>query len=176
MSNEESLSLNHIKKSNTFHKNSNSKIPQLKIKVGNSEMSYIDFKTQKENEQNNKNKRIKSPINRRLFLQNEINLINLKNNEQINDNKMRSEDIFIYDKEILSPKRIKKSNLKRESTAVSQNFEQKKSVKFAGNNNEEPLQTVIIIPKDDENSKNIEENNDKNNKEKTNCGCSCSIF
>ena len=172
MSNDESLNLN-IKKSNTFHKNSNFKLPQLKVKIGNSEMSYSDFKTQKEIELNKPNKRIKSPVNRRLFLQNEINIINLNNNAQENNNKMASENILINDKDIYSPKKMKKSNLKRESTAVSQNFEQKKSVKFAGNNTEEPLQTIIIIPKDNENTKNIETNN---NKEKTNCFCSCSIF
>ena len=172
MSNDESLNSN-IKKSNTFHKNSGFKLPQLKVKIGNSEMSYSDFKTQKEIELNKPNKRIKSPINRRLFLQNEINIINLNNNAQENNNKMASENILINDKDIYSPKKMKKSNLKRESTAVSQNFEQKKSVKFAGNNTEEPLQTIIIIPKDNENTKNIETNN---NKEKTNCFCSCSIF
>ena len=172
MSNDESLNLN-IKKSNTFHKNSNFKLPQLKVKIGNSEMSYSDFKTQKEIELNKPNKRIKSPINRRLFLQNEINIINLNNNAQENNNKMASENILINDKDIYSPKKMKKSNLKRESTADTQNFEQKKSVKFAGNNTEEPLQTIIIIPKDNENTKNIETNN---NKVKTNCFCSCAIF
>ena len=49
-------------------------------------------------------------------------------------------------------------------------------MKFAGNNNEEPLETVIIIPKNDENSKDIKENDNKNNDEKANCACSCSIF
>ena len=176
MSNDDSLTINHIKKSHSIHKNTNVKIPELKVKVGNAEMSYSDFKTQKEIEVSKQNKRIKSPINRRLFLQNEINQINLKNNEQINDNKMKSEDIFIIDKEIYSPRKTKKSILKRESTTLTQNFEQKKSVKFAGNNNEEPLETVIIIPKNDENSKDIKENDNKNNDENANCACSCSIF
>jgi hypothetical protein len=166
MSNEEHSKQNEIKRNNTFHKNPN-KIPELQVKVGNSQMNYSDFKI-------NDNKKSKSsktnyPISRKDFLNNDNKLnLNYRNTEHIINQKISSEDFLISDNEAYSPRRAKKSNLKRASTSVSQYIEQKKSVKFAGNSNEEPLQTIIFIPNE------IEENEEKN--EKANCNCACFVF
>ena len=87
-----------------------------------------------------------------------------------------SEDYNISsDREISSRK---KSNLKRNSTMASQGINsEKKSVKFAGNSNEEPLETIIIIHKENtENNNNDNNNNINNNNDKTNCTCNCFIF
>ena len=75
---------------------------------------------------------------------------------------------------------MKKSNLKGNSNIPNHNNEHKKSVKFAGNSNNEPLETVIYIHQEynDENEENENNNINNNNKniDKENCKCDCSIF
>ena len=142
MSIEENSKQNEIKKTNSNYKHHN-KIPELQVKVGNSQMNYSDFKI-------NENKKIKIsnnnyPISRKEFLNNDNKLnLNNRNTEHIINQKISSEDALISDNEIYSPRRAKKSNLKRVSTSVSQYIEQKKSVKFAGNSNEEPFTNNYI--------------------------------
>ncbi len=169
--------ISSIKKTETFNKKSNFKIPELKIKIGNSQMKYTDYKL---NEQNKiyQLQRYYSPDRKRLHLNNEIKI---EKDFQTQRN-YNSEDINISsEREISSSKRIKKSNLKRNSTLATTN-ETKKNVKFAGISNEEPLETVIFINNNDdnyndENNKNNKNNNtNKGNNDNTNCQCACFIF
>lgn len=170
MSNEEHSKQNEIKRNNTFHKNPN-KIPELQVKVGQSQMNYKEYKLNDIN--HSKTRKIKSPISKKLYLNdNKLIINNNRNIEQNINQRITSEDNVITDNELYSPRRLKKSNLKRISTTVCQINDQKKSVKFAGKNSEEPLQTIIYIHNEDKKEKD----EDKENKEKVNCDCACFIF
>ena len=107
-----------------------------------------------------------------MYLNDNKLIINNRNIEQNINQRNTSEDNVITDNELYSPRRLKKSNLKRISTTVCQINDQKKSVKFAGKNSEEPLQTIIYIHNEDKKEKD----EDKENKEKVNCDCACFIF
>ena len=148
-------------------KNKKTKIPELKIKIGNSEIKYTEFErktTQKKLSVQN--------FNKKLYFNEEENNTSRKV-------KYNSEDYNISSDREMSPR--KKSNLKRNSTMASQGINsEKKSVKFAGNSNEEPLETIIIIHKENtenyNNNNNDDNNNINNNNDKTNCTCNCFIF
>ena len=166
--------ISSIKKTQTFNKKSTFKIPELKIKIGNSEMKYKDYKS---NEQNKiyQQQRYYSPERKRLYLNNDIKTekdfqsLRIYNSEDIN---------LSIEREISSSRRIKKSNLKRNSTLATTN-ETKKNVKFAGNSNEEPLETVIFINNNNEdnvNNENNKNNHNKGNNDNINCQCACFIF
>ena len=166
--------ISSIKKTQTFNKKSTFKIPELKIKIGNSEMKYKDYKS---NEQNKiyQQQRYYSPDRKRLYLNNDIKTekdfqsLRIYNSEDIN---------LSTEREISSSRRIKKSNLKRNSTLATTN-ETKKNVKFAGNSNEEPLETVIFINNNNEdnvNNENNKNNHNKGNNDNINCQCECFIF
>ena len=169
MSIEENSKQNEIKKTNSNYKHHN-KIPELQVKVGQSQMNYKEYKLNDIN--HSKTRRIKSPISKKLYLNDNKLIINNRNIEQNINQRITSEDNVITDNELYSPRRLKKSNLKRISTTVCQINDQKKSVKFAGKNSEEPLQTIIYIHNEDKKEKN----EDKENKEKVNCDCACFIF
>ena len=166
-----------IKKTQTFNKKNNLKIPELKIKVGNLEMKYKDYQLIEQNKIYQQ-QRYYSPDRKRLYLNNDIKTekdfqsLRIYNSEDIN---------LSTEREISSSRRIKKSNLKRNSTLATTN-ETKKNVKFAGISNEEPLETVIFINNNDdnyndENNKNNKNNNtNKGNNDNTNCQCACFIF
>ena len=165
--------ISSIKKTQTFNKKSTFKIPELKIKIGNSEMKYKDYKS---NEQNKiyQQQRYYSPDRKRLYFN------DIKNEKEIQTQRIyNSEDINIStEREISSSKRIKKSILKRNSTLAT-TTETKKNVKFAGNSNEEPLETVIFINNNNEdnvNNENNKNNHNKGNNDNINCQCACFIF
>ena len=161
-----------IKKTQTFNKKNNLKIPELKIKVGNLEMKYKDYQLIEQNKIYQQ-QRYYSPDRKRLYFN------DIKNEKEIQTQRIyNSEDINIStERNISSSKRIKKSILKRNSTLAT-TTETRKSVKFAGNSNEEPLETVIFINNNNENvnNNNNEYNNDKGNKDDINCQCACFIF
>jgi len=161
-----------IKKTQTFNKKNNLKIPELKIKVGNLEMKYKDYQLIEQNKIYQQ-QRYYSPDRKRLYFN------DIKNEKEIQTQRIyNSEDINIStERDISSSKRIKKSILKRNSTLAT-TTETKKNVKFAGNSNEEPLETVIFINNNNENvnNNNNEYNNDKGNKDDINCQCACFIF
>ena len=161
-----------IKKTQTFNKKNNLKIPELKIKVGNLEMKYKDYQLIEQNKIYQQ-QRYYSPDRKRLYFN------DIKNEKEIQTQRIyNSEDINIStEREISSSKRIKKSILKRNSTLAT-TTETRKNVKFAGNSNEEPLETVIFINNNNENvnNNNNEYNNDKGNKDDINCQCACFIF
>jgi hypothetical protein len=161
-----------IKKTQTFNKKNNLKIPELKIKVGNLQMKYKDYQLIEQNKIYQQ-QRYYSPDRKRLYFN------DIKNEKEIQTQRIyNSEDINIStEREISSSKRIKKSILKRNSTLAT-TTETKKNVKFAGNSNEEPLETVIFINNNNENvnNNNNEYNNDKGNKDDINCQCACFIF
>ena len=153
-----------IKKTQTFNKKNNLKIPELKIKVGNLEMKYKDYQLIEQNKIYQQ-QRYYSPDRKRLYFN------DIKNEKEIQTQRIyNSEDINIStERNISSSKRIKKSILKRNSTLAT-TTETRKNVKFAGNSNEEPIETVIFI------NNNNEYNNDKGNKDDINCQCACFIF
>lgn len=122
MSNEEHSKQNEIKRNNTFHKNPN-KIPELQVKVGQSQMNYKEYKLNDIN--HSKTRRIKSPISKKLYLNDNKLIINNRNIEQNINQRNTSEDNVITDNELYSPRRLKKSNLKRISTTVCQINDQK---------------------------------------------------
>ena len=157
-----------IKKTQTFNKKNNLKIPELKIKVGNLEMKYKDYQLIEQNKIYQQ-QRYYSPDRKRLYFN------DIKNEKEIQTQRIyNSEDINIStERDISSSKRIKKSILKRNSTLAT-TTETRKNVKFAGNSNEEPLETVIFINNNNENvnNNNNEYNNDKGNKYDINCQCS----
>ena len=161
-----------IKKTQTFNKKNNLKIPELKIKVGNLEMKYKDYQLIEQNKIYQQ-QRYYSPDRKRLYFN------DIKNEKEIQTQRIyNSEDINIStERDISSSKRIKKSILKRNSTLAT-TTETKKNVKFAGNSNEEPLETVIFINNNNENvnNNNNEYNNDKGNKDDIKCQCTCFIF
>ena len=161
-----------IKKTQTFNKKNNLKIPELKIKVGNLEMKYKDYQLIEQNKIYQQ-QRYYSPDRKRLYFN------DIKNEKEIKTQRIyNSEDINIStERDISSSKRIKKSILKRNSTLAT-TTETRKNVKFAGNSNEEPLETVILINNNNENdnNNNNEYNNDKGNKDDINCQCACFIF
>ena len=163
-----------IKKTQTFNKKNNLKIPELKIKVGNLEMKYKDYQLIEQNKIYQQ-QRYYSPDRKRLYFN------DIKNEKEIQTQRIyNSEDINIStERDISSSKRIKKSILKRNSTLAT-TTETRKNVKFAGNSNEEPLETVIFINNNNENvnnnNNNNEYNNDKGNKDDINCQCACFIF
>jgi len=161
-----------IKKTQTFNKKNNLKIPELKIKVGNLEMKYKDYQLIEQNKIYQQ-QRYYSPDRKRLYFN------DIKNEKEIQTQRIyNSEDINIStERNISSSKRIKKSILKRNSTLAT-TTETRKNVKFAGNSNEEPLETVIFINNNNENvnNNNNEYNNDKGNKDDINCQCACFIF
>ena len=161
-----------IKKTQTFNKKNNLKIPELKIKVGNLQMKYKDYQLIEQNKIYQQ-QRYYSPDRKRLYFN------DIKNEKEIQTQRIyNSEDINIStERDISSSKKKKKSILKRNSTLAT-TTETKKNVKFAGNSNEEPLETVIFINNNNENvnNNNNEYNNDKGNKDDINCQCACFIF
>ena len=162
-----------IKKTQTFNKKNNLKIPELKIKVGNLEMKYKDYQLIEQNKIYQQ-QRYYSPDRKRLYFN------DIKNEKEIQTQRIyNSEDINIStERDISSSKRIKKSILKRNSTLAT-TTETKKNVKFAGISNEEPLETVIFINNNDDNyndENNKNNNTNKGNNDNTNCQCACFIF
>jgi hypothetical protein len=172
MSNEEQ-NIPTIKKSKSFHKTH--KLPDLQIKIGNNKMKFSEYNSKDKYEMNHKI--LSTNYHQTLLLKNE-EMNNKNNGKIINEKKFNSEDCYISTDVENSPKRIKKSNLKVNSNIPNQNIEQKKSVKFAGNNNDKPLETIIIIHH--ENNDEEEKNNSLNKMNKKNdnhdCKCDCSIF
>ena len=171
MSNEEQ-NIPTIKKSKSFHKTH--KLPDLQIKIGNNTMKFSDYNSNEKYQM--AHKILSTNYQKTLVLKNDE--MNTNKEKLSKEKKFNSEDCYISTDVENSPKRIKKSNLKVNSNIPNQNIEQKKSVKFAGNNNDKPLETIIIIHH--ENNDEEEKNNSLNKMNKKNdnhdCKCDCSIF
>ncbi len=173
MSNEEQ-NLHTIKKSQSHHKTHN--LPDLQIKIGNNTMKFSDYNSNEKYQM--AHKILSTNYQKTFFLKNDE--MNTNKEKLSKEKKFNSEDCYISTDVENSPKRLKKSNLKGNSNIPNHNNEHKKSVKFAGNSNNEPLETVIYIHQEynDENEENENNNINNNNKniDKENCKCDCSIF